>query len=168
MVDNDILSALAKIDKLDLLNEAFESVGTTSFVLEEVNKDVIKGYDFVEEINKIKSYKEGWLTIISPTEEELEKAEEILQPSISFVDSVRIAVAKNKGERFLTDDRNAGGVASRNSVEVWDFKLFIEYCIKKNLVESSKDLKKFLKELEEKDYYRFSSEDREDLFDLFS
>lgn len=167
LVDNNILSALAKVEKLHFLEKNFEEVITLPSVLKEVNRDAVKGYKFVEKINEIKSYRGGWLEIISPHNRELKEAEDILRPNISLVDAECIAVAKNRDKRFLTDDKNAGEIASNNNIEVWDFKLFVEACIKNDLLKSADELDQFLEDLERRDYYKFSNKDRNDLFNQF-
>lgn len=46
LVDNNILSSLAKIDRLGLLESVFDSVGTTQSVLDELHRDAVAGYEF--------------------------------------------------------------------------------------------------------------------------
>lgn len=84
LVDNNILSSLAKIERLELLPALFEQVGTVPSVLDELHRDEVAGYRFVERIDTTKSYRGGWLQVYSLTEVEVQLADEIVDASLSF------------------------------------------------------------------------------------
>lgn len=166
LVDNNILSSLAKIDRLDLLQTLFDEVATTPSVLDELQSDKVAGYSFVDRIDEIKRYNDGWLHIRSPTEREIELTEEIVDASLSFTDAECIAVAESRNERLLTDDAHAGEIASqRGEADVWDLALFIEACIKNGLIEDEAQLNTLIEDLRQQDFYRFSQAERIRLFD---
>lgn len=164
VVDNNILSSLAKIERLSLLPETFEAVYTIPSVIDELHRDKVAGYAFVERIDDVKSYEGGWLNVISLTENELELTETIVDSSLSFTDAECIAVSKSRDERLLTDDSHVNEVASQNEVEVWDLKLLLEAGLYHGRIETEAELAEIINALQEKDNYRFSSADREDLF----
>lgn len=47
VVDNNVLSSLAKIQRLDYLPQIFDDVGTVSSVFDELHRDAVAGYEFV-------------------------------------------------------------------------------------------------------------------------
>ncbi|MDL0141613.1 hypothetical protein [Halobacterium salinarum] len=77
VVDNNILSSLAKIDRLTLLPSVFKTVETIPSVVNELDRAKVDGYDFVTRIDAVKSYNNGWLEITAPTESELERADDL-------------------------------------------------------------------------------------------
>lgn len=165
VVDNNILSSLSKIDRLELLNQVFDRVSTTPSVIEELHRGSVSGYSFVEKIDDVKTYNDGWLQIKSLTEQELELAESIVDSSLSLTDAECIAVSQKREERLLTDDQHIGEIASQKGIEVWDLKLLLEACIHKTLIETEEQLAALIDRLESEDNYRFSEQDYEDLFE---
>jgi predicted nucleic acid-binding protein len=168
LVDNNVLSSLAKIDRLELLNSLFKEVATTPSVLDELQSDKVSGYDFVNRIDDNKHYNSGWLHIRSPTEQDIALTEGIVDASLSFTDAECIAIAERRGERLLTDDGHAGEIASqRGDIDVWDLALFIEGCVKKGLIKDEGQLNTLLQDLHQQDCYRFSQSDRNRMYDRF-
>lgn len=164
IVDNNILSSFAKIDQLDRLNRLFEEVSTTPAVLDELHKDDVAGFTFVERVDAIKSYKGGWLQIASPSEREIELTDTILDDSLSYTDAECIAVAEAREESLVTDDGHAGEICSQRGVDVWDLKLLIAAFLKRELIRGESELDELIVELRERDNYRFSDQDRDDLY----
>jgi len=165
IVDNNVLSSLAKIGRLTLLPGLFEDVATVPSVFDELHRDDVAGYEFVERIDDVKSYRGGWLGVRSMTESELQTADEIVDSSLAFTDAECIAAASHRDERLLTDDGHAGEMASQRGVEVWDLKLLLEAAISEGLVESEEEIETIIRELRTKDGFRFSADDRQDLLD---
>lgn len=164
-VDNNVLSSLAKIDRLALLPEVFDDVATVSSVFDELHRDEVAGYEFVERIDDVKGYRGGWLGVRSMTEPELQSADEVVDSSLAFTDAKCIAAAYHHEERLLTDDGHAGEMASQRGIEVWDLKLLLEAAIIEGVIESEVEIETTIRELREKDGYHFSDEDRRDLLD---
>lgn len=164
LVDNNVLSSFAKIDQLDLLDQFFEEVSTTPSVLDELHKDDVAGFTFVERIDAIKSYEDGWLRIVSPSEREIELTDRILDASLSYTDAECIAVAETRGEPLVTDDGHAGELASQRGVDVWDLKLLVAGLVRQGLVRDESELDGLVTALREQDNYRFSKEDRNYLY----
>jgi predicted nucleic acid-binding protein len=167
IVDNNILSALAKIERLELLARLFETVGTPVAVIDELYRAEIAGYEFVERIHASKSYNGGWLTVISPTDAELKLAEDIRDHALSTTDARCIAVASERERRLVTDDAHVGTMGQQHGVEVWDLVLLLAAAIRTERIESANELSQVMENLRQTDGYRFTSEDQETLFELF-
>lgn len=167
VVDNNILSALAKIDHLDFLADLFEPVGTPVAVGDELNRAKAAGYEFVEQIDAVKSYNGGWLEIMSPTDSELELAEAIRDHALSTTDARCIAVAVERDRRLLTDDAHVGTVGQQHDVELWDLLVLLETAVQRDCIESREELSEVIDALRRKDGYRFAREDEAALFQLF-
>ncbi|MDL0131923.1 hypothetical protein PNP59_13485 [Halobacterium salinarum] len=164
-VDNNILSSLAKIDHLEILPQIFDEVKTIQPVLDELHRDEVAGYEFVDRINSVKSYRGGWLQIHSLTEPEIQFADEIVDASLAFTDAACIAVAKHQNERLLTDDGHAGEIGSQHGVDVLDLKLLLSAALITDIIETKSELEAVIDGLRETDGYRFSADDRSDLFE---
>ena len=87
LVDNNVLSSLAKIERLTLLDSVFDEVATTPAVLDELHSDSVAGYEFVDRIDDLKSYNGGWIQIRSPTDDELSLTDEIVDDTLSLTDA---------------------------------------------------------------------------------
>ena len=72
LVDNNILSSVTKIDRLELLPSVFETVETLPSVLGELDRAEVDGYTFVSRLDGVKSYNYSWLKIVTLTGAELE------------------------------------------------------------------------------------------------
>ncbi len=160
IVDNNILSALAKIDRLALLPKCFEEVSAPVSVFDELAKAEATDTSFVNTIELVKSYNGGWLEIASPTEQELEAASRIRDHALSSTDAQCIAVAIHREQRQLTDDRHVGTVAQQESVNVWDLVLLLQACIRFEVITGRDELSAIIEALAQKDNYQFSEDDR--------
>lgn len=168
LVDNNVLSALAKIERLDLLDSVFETVATTPAVLDELHSDSVAGYAFVDRIDDQKSYNGGWLVVRSPTDAELALADEIVDHTLSFTDAQCLAVAEHRDERLLTDDARLGATAvERGGTTVWDLPLFLETCVADGHVPTPDALSELLSDFKTEDNYRFAQADIDRLYDEF-
>lgn len=167
LVDNNILSSLAKIERLELLNATFDTVSTTTGVIDELHRVSSEGYRFVDRIDTVKHYRGGWLTVLSPTAEEMALAEDLLDSSLSSIDSKCIAIAETRELRLMTDDGHVGERASQRGVEVWDLKLLIQVAVLQGQLASKQELRTVITDLHEKGFYRFSSHDEQELYELF-
>lgn len=165
LVDNNVLSALAKIQRLDLLPTVFDTVGTPTAVVDEFHRAETAGYGFVDRVNRIKSHNGGWLDIVSPTSEEVEVAADIRDHALSATDSQCLAIASNRDRRLLTDDRHVGTIGRQHDVDVWDLPLFLRATIRVEAVSTAEELSTVVDNLRERDAYRFSDDDIEQLFD---
>ncbi|ERH07610.1 MAG: hypothetical protein J07HN4v3_03255 [Halonotius sp. J07HN4] len=166
LVDNNVLSSLAKIDRLELLATVFDEVATVPAVLDELHSDSVAGYAFVDRIDDLKSYNGGWLAVRSPTDAELALTDEIVDDSLSFTDAQCLAVAEHRNERLLTDDAQLGSTAvDRGETTVWDLPLFLETCVTDDHIETQAELSALLTDLRTDDHYRFTQSDTDRLYD---
>ena len=156
VVDNNVLSALAKAEALGLLLATFDAVATTPGVVEELDTARIEGYRFVERIDDVRQ-ESGWLTVLTPTDRERRHAEEVRDHTLSFVDAECISVAALRNRRLLTDDRHAGTVARQRDVDVWDLPLFCHAAIRTDALGSATELRSILDRLERRDATGFRS-----------
>lgn len=111
LVDTNVSSALAKIERLELLPVVFSSVSTPSAVVDELHRAAVAGYEFVERIDAVTSYNGGWLVVASPSESELSLADDVRDHALSVTDAHCIAIAHQRDERLLTDDAHVGTIA---------------------------------------------------------
>lgn len=172
VVDNNILSSLAKVDRLELLKKFFDEVKTTPEVVEEFRNEKIEGYKFVERIDEVKTFEkateEKWLSVSSLTDEENKEKERTLNAdrSIGVADAECFVAAKKENEILLTDDRYLGEKAMSEGIEACDLETFLEACVGEEIINDSSDLRNMLKQLEERDYYSFSAGFKDKLFSM--
>lgn len=167
VVDNNVLSSLAKIERLQTLDAVLNDVATTVSVIEELHRDSVSGYEFVDRIDGIKQYDGGWLGVISPSDAELQLTEAILDRSLSYTDAELIAVADHRTERLLTDDGHVGEIAMSRGIETWDLTLFLRAACETGAIETASELQAVMADLRRADYYEFSDDDETYLFDAF-
>lgn len=174
IVDNWILSSLAKIERLEHLKDFFsQDVKTPPSVMEEL-EEAIRGFNFVKAIKGIKTFSsaslspERWLLVAPLTEGEEELSAAIMaEVGLAKPDADCMALAERRKEILLTDDAYAGKVAQERGVQVFDLKTFLEACIIKGIIKTLKEVKWIISELRRKDFYEFSSEDQEALLSHF-
>lgn len=145
----------------------FESVGTPTAVITELDRADAAGYEFVSRIDAAKSYNGGWLEIVSPTQSELQSAEEIRDHALSITDAQCLAVAAHRDRRLVTDDAHVGTIAAQRGIEVWDLTLFLQAAVHSDAISSATDLSALIDDLRQHDNYRFSDDDLESLFEAF-
>lgn len=167
LIDNNVLSSLAKIERLGLLPAVFDSVATPSAVVDELNRAEAAGYQFVDQIDEVKTYNDGWLEVVSPSQPELSLADKINDHALSATDAHCIAIADSRGERLVTDDAHAGTIARQRGVEAWDLVTLIRGGIRANEIANAKELESLLDALQREDNYRFTETDRQFLFEPF-
>ncbi|MEZ3163831.1 hypothetical protein ABNG03_03800 [Halorubrum sp. RMP-47] len=107
-VENNVLSSLAKIDRLDLLRSVFGTVQTPLSVIDELDRAADEGYDFVTHIDAVKSYNDGWLESVAPTDTEVKLADELDDHALSSTDARCLTIASQREMRLVTDDAHVG------------------------------------------------------------
>lgn len=173
LVDNNILSSLAKARNLSLLSEFFVEVKTTPEVIEEFRNEVMDGYKFVDRINEVKTFaetkEEGWLSVVSLTGGENRKKGKVLDSneSLGIADAKCLVVAEERNEILLTDDTYLGNKARSQGIKVYDLETFLEACVREEVIVDASHLRNILEEIEEKDYYSFSGGFKNRLFSIF-
>ncbi len=167
IVDNNILSAFAKVGRLELLSVIFDAVGTTPSVIDELDRAEAAGYEFVEKIDVIKSYNDGWLDVIPLTATELELAAEIRDHALSTTDAQCLAVAHNRDRRLVTDDSHVGTIGQQHGIAVWDLVLVLQAAIQCGEISDPEELTALIEALQVEDGYRFATDDKASLFEQF-
>ncbi len=170
VVDNNILSSLAKADSLSLLKRFFKEAKTTPGVMHEFRDESIIGYDFVEKIDEVKTYSETndrWLKVLSITNEENSQKEKLIEEEtgISHTDAECLSVAKNRDDLLLTDDSRLGFLAVQNGIDVYDLETFLLASVKKGVISKREEARKVIKTIEGRDYYTFSESFIEKFFE---
>ncbi|GEM_PF-1622154 len=161
IVDNNILSSLAKADRLELLKECFKHIQTTPEVIHEFRDESIVGFDFVKRIEDVKTYSDKnarWLTVISLTREENELKDILIEEErgISHTDAECLSVALKRDEILLTDDSKMGEIAIERGVEVYDLETLLLLSAKRGIISTKEEGEKIMEKIEERDYYIFS------------
>lgn len=174
VVDNCILSSLAKINRLDLLTRFFDNIETPFSVLRELGEEEIRGFEFVQIIEGIVAFSEEelsekkWLLITPLNEIEIRISTEIKsQMNVSGIDADCIAIAENRNKILLTDDRYTGEIAERRAIKVFDLKTFLEACIMAGLIKTSDEIRQIISDLRKRDFYEFSDEDKTNILSFF-
>lgn len=173
LIDTCILSSLAKIDRLNLLDILFKKhfCYITPAVLEELNINKVAGFKFIGKIENLVSFKEAKnkLCILSPETKELEQAYRLKDRyKLSLVDCEYIVLARSKNAIVLTDDSYLAKVAFKEGIEkVYDLKSLLEACIIEGAIKHQSELEEIVENLKEKDYYIFSEKNLKDLLARF-
>ncbi|MGB8216084.1 MAG: PIN domain-containing protein [Candidatus Methanoperedens sp.] len=173
IIDTCILSSLAKIDRLDLLDILFKKhFGyITPSILNELNINKIAGFKFVEKIEEKISFIQvkNKICVLSPDSKELEQAYKFKEMyKLSLADCESIVLAKSRKDILLTDDSYLGKVASQEGIKkIFDLKSLLEANIIEGKISNRKELEEIIESLKQKDYYSFSEDDLRGLFAYF-
>ncbi|MCZ7359858.1 MAG: PIN domain-containing protein [Candidatus Methanoperedens sp.] len=169
LIDTCVLSSLAKIDRLSLLDILFKkhSCYITPSVLKELDTNKIAGFKFVEKIDDLVSFTDAKnkVGIILLDSHELEKAYELKkQYKLALPDCESIILAKSKNAILLTDDGYMSKVASQMGIEqLFDLKSLLGANIIEGKIKSREELEEIIENLKQKDYYVFSDDDHGDI-----
>ena len=170
VVDTCVLSSLAKIERLDLLHKSFESIIATPSVVNEIEKfGEAKFVKKIKEAQYFEEIEEGeFIFVVSLNQKELSYAHKLkTKYGVSIADSECIAIAKMRREILLSDDKYLGKIALREEVEhVYDLLTFLEACIVKGMIQKA-ELIEIIALLRKRDFYKFSEDDKEELFSYF-
>lgn len=173
LVDTCILSSLAKIDRLDLLEIVFKKhfCYITASVLKELDINKVAGFGFIDKIEEMISFNEAKnkLCILAPGTKELEQAYRLSEKyKLSVTDCECIVIAKSKKSILLTDDSYLAKIALKEGVEkIFDLKSLIEACIIKGKIKQKSELNGIIESLRQKDNYIFSDNNLKQLFSHF-
>ena len=174
LIDTCILSSLAKIDRLSLLDIFFKKhfCYITPAILRELNTNKVAGFKFTLKIDELISFRDvkNKICILSPESRELELAWALQETyKLSLTDCECIVLAKSENTILLTDDICLGKAASQEGVEnVYDLKSMLEANIIEGKIENRKELEEIIENLKQKDYYLFSEDDLRELFSYFA
>lgn len=160
VVDNNILSALAKAGKLDLLPSLFGTVRTTPAVHHELRDERIAGFEFVEAILQVVTYGDptdaSWLVVVGPTPAEREAAEDLLDHGLAMADAECMSVASARSLDLVTDDQHLGSLARDRGIEVVDLETLLLAAAHGGLFEGGDEARDVVERLRTRDYYSFT------------
>lgn len=173
LVDTCILSSLAKIDRLGLLDILFKKhfCYITPSILKELDINKVAGFGFIDKIEEMVSFNEAKnkLCILATGTKELELAYRLSDKyKLSVTDCECIVIAKLKKAILLTDDSYLAKIAKKEGVErIFDLKSLIEACIIEGGIKQKSELNGIIESLRQKDNYVFSNSNLKQLFSHF-
>jgi predicted nucleic acid-binding protein len=120
LIDTSVLSNFAAIGKLALLQKQWSTLYIAQAVYEEIQDGIKEGHLFLAELagQITLLHGDGWLQVV-----ELKETEELslyrkLPTPLHAGEAESLVIAKQRGWRFLTDDRNARRFAARIGVKI--------------------------------------------------
>ena len=159
VVDNCIISSLAKIEHLNLLRQ-FPDITTTPGVVEEAMRSEIS-----EIISELSAAINNWILIRSPQSVEEVGELRLSHPALSYVDCELIYLCKENNGILFSDDTKLVNIAE-NEFNIEAFTLVeILLALKNRKILNRDAMKAILKGLEKKDRYGFSQDDISVLLD---
>lgn len=164
VVDTCVLNSLAKTDQLSLL-EIFNNRKITPSILNELEKNKVAGFKFVERIDELlEKDKLQQIFISNEGLKEIHKLKE--KYKLSLTDCECIIACKEHKDILITDDAYLIKIARKEGIKVYDLKDFLGASIIKERIKRKEELQKIISLLKEKDFYEFSEEDKTYLFSL--
>ncbi|MFO7992359.1 MAG: hypothetical protein R6U61_08745 [Thermoplasmata archaeon] len=147
LVDTNILSTFAKIDRLDLLEKVLGEMHISPNVLDEVKRAEELGYSHAEKI--LKGIKEGKILISCIREDEVEFLEKV--PS-SFGRGERdcVAIALNRDALIVTNERRVLNYCKRNGIAHVRLNTILRKLWKDEIIEE-KEVRDLIHKIEEND-----------------
>ncbi|MFP4052097.1 MAG: hypothetical protein ACLFVB_10210 [Thermoplasmata archaeon] len=148
VLDSDISSAFAKINKLDELNELFSKhiLKITPEIYQELTVSLDYGYTF-----PLKIFEE--FDIVSLDEKEEKEFERILteeRRNLGKGEIEAIVVCENRDGVFCSIDRSALDFAEEKGVRTLDLHMILKAFWRSEIC-TKKEVKKMIKDIEEKD-----------------
>ncbi len=116
VVNATVLSNLSRVDRLGILKELYGNIVIPIQVYEEILQGISEGYSFLETVDKVAE--EGWTVFEAPTSKEGRKCFKELLVSVGYGEAAGIAVAKEQGLLFFSDDKKARQVAKEQGLGV--------------------------------------------------
>lgn len=119
ITNTTIISNFAATGRIDLLHQIVKELHIPLEVYKEIQNGQAAGYAFYENIEQfiIPFSPEGWLQLVTMDEIELQLFTS-LPPSLHHGEAACLAIARNRGWGFLSDDRLA-----RRQAEAWNLSL---------------------------------------------
>ncbi len=152
LLDNSILSSLAKIGKLGILKRLGKIIITNSVLAEAFRS----GIEIIEaEIEKALN---DWLTVHSTVVDSISTHKyRKTHPHLSVVDCELILTAKKLNCILITDDQDLAHFAEQEHITVFDLGSILLALKDKNIL-TPEDISLILTDLELKDSYKFSAQ----------
>lgn len=142
VLDCDILSTFAKINKIELLEKLFSGLLMPYAVYVELTNAKSIGFNFPDRIFESRIE----LTILKP--EELKDFKTLVKiPKIHYGEAEGIVIAKNRSAVFLTNDGEVVKLCEEEKILVLDLKDVLKQIARKNLV-NGREMLHILDEIE--------------------
>jgi predicted nucleic acid-binding protein len=160
IVDNNILSTFAKIDRLDILFQLFPQtqIGIVPAVYNELRIGVRKGHVQLKQVMEMVQQKR--IRLITLTEEEI-----FLKPyfPVSFDEGEleSVAVCKSRKIILLTNERSVKNWCIKEDIKCADLPDLLRACWQSTVI-SKEEVKSLIEDIEEKDNITFRS--KEEIF----
>lgn len=117
VVNATVLSNLARVNRLQILEELFGKILIPIPVYEEILKGIDAGYDFLKSIDELVENKD-WIILGFFKDEHEKRIFKNLLYSIGYGEAAGIAIAKGRSLHFFSDDRVARETAKKIGVEI--------------------------------------------------
>lgn len=152
--DTDIISSLAKIDKINLLREIFRDLEILIpiGVYEELERARELGYDFpLKVFDSTKT--------VSMMNDELELYQKKMSENrdLDKGELQGLMIAQNRGLKFLTNDNVAREEAKNRGIKTYNLAEIIRAAYLDDKL-SEQGVKELIKNLKEKDHFSFANE----------
>ncbi|MFO7992491.1 MAG: hypothetical protein R6U61_09435 [Thermoplasmata archaeon] len=152
--DTDIVSSLAKVEELDLLDEIFprSNFYISLAVYEELDNAREMGHNFPEKIFKK-------FQIVSMVEDEVKRYRRQISGKriLDRGEIQSMVIAQSRDWIFLTNDKVARVVSKESSIKTYNLAEILRASFLAGL-RSEKELKELIKSLKERDNFVFSNE----------
>lgn len=130
VLDCDILSTFAKVNKIGLLEKLFPELLMPYAVYVELTAAQSMGFDFPERVFESK------VKLTTPKPNELTDFEIFVKmPQVHHGESEGMSIAKNRNAVFLTNDRKAVQICEEKEIMVLDLKDILRQIARENLAD---------------------------------
>jgi predicted nucleic acid-binding protein len=129
LIDTTVLSNLAAVERLDLLRLLSDSLYLASAVYDEIQQGVEEGYEFLASIDK--SLDSGLFSLVTLEGENEWHTYRAMPDTLQRGEVMSLAIAHDRGWRFLTDDRAARMSAGRLGVSYSGTLGLLRYAVQK-------------------------------------
>ncbi|MFP4001846.1 MAG: hypothetical protein ACLFSM_05830 [Thermoplasmata archaeon] len=147
LVDTNILSTFAKVNRLDLLEEVLGNFHISPNVLEEVKRAEELGYPHAGEI--LEKVRNDEILIACPREKEVEVMDR-LPTSFGRGEKDCLAIALKRDALIVTNEQKVLNYCKRNGVDSARLNTILRELLKKEDMEQE-DVRNLIDEIEKKD-----------------
>ncbi|MBU1487382.1 hypothetical protein KKH56_04960 [bacterium] len=155
VIDNNILSTLAKIEKIDILFEVFdpEEIAIVPGVYEELRNGLNRGYFLLSEVMNLVSQEK--IKLLPLTEEEILLKSEL---PVSFDKGERecLVVCKLRRFKLVTNEKSVKNFCDREEIDYMDLPDLLRTLWRTELY-SKDEVRELVREIEAKDNVVFKS-----------
>lgn len=164
ILDTDFLSSFFKVGKIKLILKALQ---IEHIVVPSTVYDELKEAQFFNEIASLFVFDKNELNkekfiLVKAIEGEANFTKEEMN-NLGKGEIGCFILAKNINDTILIDDQKARIIAKKKGLKVVSISTFLLFCKKKKIL-SSENIREIVAELKEKDYYEFSDDVKQTLY----